>query len=85
MAGGDLRETNVPRDYRQTFFMIRIFPGMNQGNGACLQPVCARLLQGCTRRGFIQRLDLAAVDRNPPRNFHHTLIEQGGQRDLKIE
>ena len=68
MAGGDLRETGLPREFRQAPFMIGIFPGVHQDDGAGAD---ARRRARCCKRLRAPRPRPAAsislaVDADPP-------------------
>ena len=85
VAGGDLAEAGIARQFGQTLFMRRIFPGMHQHDGDSPDALGAGSGEGGAGGGFVQRFDLCAVYADPTGDFHHIFIEQAGQGNFQVE
>ncbi len=63
MAGGDLREAGLAREFGQAAFMLGIFPGVHQHDGAGADARRrARRRRPARAACFVQWLDLLAID-----------------------
>ena len=86
MAGGDLGEAGLPREFGQTAFVLGVFPRVHQHDGAgarCRRR--ARAAKACARRCFVERFDFLAVDADAAADLHDPLVQHRRQRDREVE
>ena len=85
MAGRDLDEPRSSGQGREAALVLRIFPRVHQHDGASTDAHRTRLGKGLTGAGFIEPLDLAAINADAAANLDHTLVEHARKSDLEVE
>ena len=85
MARRHLRQACLLREFRKTFLVLRVLPGMDQHDGTCGDAFRASSSKCLTSNVFIERFDLAAVDTDTATDLCHLLVQHRRQRDGKIE
>jgi hypothetical protein len=85
VADRDLGESGGSRQICQAAFLLRIFPGMDQGDRTGFDAVGACLLQRCAGCGLIQRFYRCPVRPDAAGDLDTTLMQRLGQGDGQVE
>ncbi len=85
VAGGDLGEAGLARQLGQAPLVRRVFPGVQQHDGAGVDAGGAGMGEVPARGFLVQRLDLLAIDADAAVDLHHLFVQHRGQGDRQVE